>query len=111
MAKPAGLPVAASFEEIDEKDDLNEDVVAVEEWGCSVRVRGLSRGEIRAMGDDGVSAADAEALTLAAAMLEPKVTREQAEKLLEGKSYAATEKVLARILDLSGLGAGFRTEP
>lgn len=83
-------------------------LVEVPEWGGSVRVRGLTRGEARSLGAEGTTPADAEVFTLQHGLVDPTVTVEEATALLDEKGFAATERVLIAILDLSGLTPGFR---
>lgn len=80
----------------------------VPEWNCAVRLRGLTRGEVRAMADqeDG----QREPFALACCLLEPTVTQEQAFDLCNANSFAATQRVFDRILEVSGLAAGFRSD-
>lgn len=105
MAK--ALPIA-SVDALLGAKDLTEKTVDIPEWGVSVRVRGLSRGEAREMTDE-KDATKAEALALATAIVEPTVTLDQATRLVSEKSFQATERLLTSILELSGLTAGFRT--
>ena len=49
-----------------------------------------------------------EAYLLSVGMVEPAVTVEQATEIVNGKSFQALERILDRIVDLSGLGAQFR---
>lgn len=108
-AKKAAASVV-SLDQIRAADDTHAAegvLVAVPEWGGSVRVRGLTRGEARSLGD-GTTPADAEVFTLQHGLVEPAVTAEEAAVLLDEKGFAATERVLVAILDLSGLTPGFR---
>lgn len=103
------LPVASADELLAIDDVISGGkTITVPEWGYSVIVRGLTRGEARTVGEEGMSATEAEAYTLATALLEPKLTVEQARTLVTEKGYAGTERVLQEILSLSGMGAGFR---
>jgi len=103
--KTVVLPVA-TFEDIVAAKDMGDvETVAVPEWKASVRVRGLSRGEVLSGRQDGVNY---EAYLLSVGMVEPAVTIEQATDIVNGKSFQALERILDRIVDLSGLGAGFR---
>ncbi len=79
----------------------------VPEWNCAVRLRGLTRGEVRAMAaqEDGQK----EPFALAACLIEPAITQEQAFELCNANSFAATQRVFDRILEVSGLAAGFRS--
>ena len=105
-AKPK---IAGSFEEILAAADVGEKVVEVEEWGCAVKVRGLTRGEARKIGQDDMTEEDAEAYALHVAVLEPVISEEQARQLVNEKGFAATERLLNEILDLSGMRPGFRS--
>lgn len=109
MAAKPKPKIAGSFEEILAVADVGEKVVEVEEWGCAVKVRGLTRGEARRIGQDDLSAEDAEVFALSVAMLEPVLSEEQARRLVNEKGFAATEKILNEILDLSGMRPGFRS--
>lgn len=82
-------------------------LVEVPEWGGSVRVRGLTRVEAKSLGED-MTPAEAEVLTFHIGLVDPTVTMEEAAVLLNEKGFAATERVLLAILDLSGLTPGFR---
>lgn len=86
-------------------------LVDVPEWGGAVRVRGLTRGEARTLGTEGATTSDAETFTLHHGLVDPRVTMEEAAALLDEKGFAATERVLVAILDLSGLTPGFRQGP
>lgn len=109
-AKKAVSSAVVSLEQIRAADDTHAAegvLVEVPEWGGSVRVRGLTRGEARSLGE-GTTPADAEVFTLQHGLVDPKVTAEEATALLDEKGFAATERVLVAILDLSGLTPGFR---
>lgn len=85
-------------------------LVEVPEWGGSVRVRGLTRGEARTLGAEGTTPTNAEVFTLHHGLVAPTVSVEEAATLLDEKGFAATERVLVAILDLSGLTPGFRQD-
>ena len=104
MAK-AKLEVG-SLDQIRSAQDVGQETVDVPEWGVAVTVRGLTRGEARLLGDD---AAEAEVRALQLALVEPAVSEDEAREILASKGFAATERVLRRILDLSGLGESFRS--
>lgn len=79
------------------------------EWGCSVRLRGLTRGEFARMRSlEDTDDIGRESFVVATCLLEPTVTVEEARELLEGKSYGATQRLIDRIVEVSGLGDGFR---
>lgn len=81
------------------------ETVEVPQWQRSVRVRGLSRGEVLAV----AQMDDRTAGYLHYGLVEPTVTVEQAAAFND-KSFAAVQIVIDRIIELSGLGAGFRQE-
>lgn len=108
----AKLPVAESADALLAAVDstLGEETVALPRLGFSIRVRGLTRGETRAIIDaDELNATQKEAKALALAAVEPVLTEEQAFDLINNKSFAATENALEKILELSGLTPGFRS--
>jgi hypothetical protein len=83
------------------------DELEVEEWGVTLKLRSLLRGEVRAMSEKDNAAAEAYALSTAC--VEPELTEAEAAEILATKSFGSTELVLRKILDLSGLGASFRS--
>ena len=104
-AKAVVLPVATFEEIVAAKDTGDVETVAVPEWAASVRVRGLTRGEVLSGRGEGVNY---EAYLLSVGMVEPVVTIEQATEIVNVKSFQAVDRILDRIVELSGLGAGFR---
>ena len=110
-AKDTSPPVAASADDLLGASDssLGEAVVPIPELGFSIKVRGLTRGEARTVVDsDDLTASQREARALSLAAVEPTFTEAQATQLLDEKSFGVTEKVLTKILELSGLTPGFR---
>lgn len=106
------LPVAPSADDLLAAPDtaLGEEVVSLPELGFAIRVRGLTRGETRSVIDsDDLNTTEKEAKALALAAVEPTFTDEQALRLISEKSFTATETVLTKILQLSGLAPGFRS--
>lgn len=95
------LPVA-SAEELLAVNDSEGKPFEIKEWGKSVLLRGLTRGEAR-LCYQLTDLAAREASMLNCAFVEPKLTPEQARDLIENKSFGVTEKLLERILELSGL--------
>lgn len=111
MAGSKQLPVG-TFEQIQQADDTHKDgtVVEVPEWGMSVRIRGLTRGEVRLMDNPDLSQEDKEASILRCAFVEPALSEEQARVIVNDKSPGPTEKLLNTILEASGLlSATFRS--
>lgn len=106
MAAKGKLPVG-SLDAILGAEDVKTETVEVPEWGCSVTVRGLTRGEARALGEKTPEGAEAYALHCAA--VDPPIGEEEARTILDGKSVGATQRVLQAIIDLSGLGESFRS--
>ena len=112
MAAKGKLKVG-SLDQIRAAADVTETVeVPVEEWGVAVVVRGLKRGEIKAIYKAAENDDDPEermdVLTLAAAMVSPKLTEEEAETLLKEKGLRPIKTVLGAIMEASGLTDGFR---
>lgn len=110
--KKAEMP-AATLDLILNADDIHREgePVEVPEWGLTVRVRGLTRGETKLFRSEDMDVPEIEANMLTLGLVEPQVTIEQAKQLLEEKSFAATERVLTAILDMSGQSPGFRPQP
>jgi hypothetical protein len=104
MAESTGLP-RASFDEIIGAKDIDERVVDVPAWERSVVIRGLSRGQVRQLGEF-TDTAEAEAHVLMTGLVDPKVTKEQAIKILADKSHGATEMVMQEIMLASNLEPG-----
>jgi hypothetical protein len=107
--KNGQLPVG-TLEAVLAADDIKQagHIIEFPEWGCSFRVRGLTRGEARRIGGENMSAEDSEVFALVTAVLEPKLSEEEARRILTEKSFGPTERLLDEILELSGMGAGFR---
>lgn len=104
MAAAKEQLAVATLDDILAADDIGKpETVAVPAWKRSVRVRGLSRGEVKAC----IEMEDRQVGYLHFGLVEPAVTLEQAATL-DTKSFAAVQVILERIIDLSGLGAGFR---
>ncbi len=92
----------ATFDEIIGAQDIDERVVDVPAWKRSVVVRGLSRGEVRKLGEF-QDTAEAEAHVLVNGLVDPKITLDQALKILSEKSHGATELVMEEIMRASNL--------
>jgi hypothetical protein len=101
-ARTGKLPVG-TFEQIAEAQDLGAGkLVSVPEWGVSVKIRGLTRGEAR-LSYELATADDREASIIACGIVEPKLSPEQAREIVTGKGFKPTESVIEAILELSGL--------
>lgn len=97
------LPVG-TLDQIRLAADLGEATVPVPQWNMSVRVRGLSRGEV----NESAEMDDRQIGYLHYGMVDPPVTMEEAAELVGKKSYLAVQVILEEIINQSGLGAGFR---
>lgn len=97
-----------TLDEIMAAKDVEERVVEVPEWGGSVKVRALTKGEAQrirreTMGPNGEPDPEKlEAYLLAYGLAEPQITVEQAQALLEQKSNAVVERILREIVELNG---------
>lgn len=101
-AKDQALPVG-TLEQIRQADDLGEKTVPVPQWAMSVKVRGLTRGEVK----QSLDMDEREIGYLHYGLIDPVVTIEEAAEF-RGKSFYAVQIVLEEIMKLSGLVAGFR---
>lgn len=103
------LPLGTLAEILAADDTVANGVVEqVPEWKLSVRLRGLTRGEVQTMTEK--EGADREAFLLHKAIVEPALSEDEARSLLETKGFAATQRILNRILEVSGLTDGFRQD-
>lgn len=95
------LPVATA-EALLAVNDSEGKPFEIKEWGVSVLLRGLTRGEARLCYE--LTDLEArEASMLNCAFVEPKLTPDQSRDLVKNKSFGVTEKLLERVLELSGL--------
>lgn len=102
----AGLRIL-SVEDILSAEDLPSETVPVPEWGGAVTIRGFSKARefaIRqeAMGADGLDEERFEMLLFINGVVEPQFSVDQLEVLKE-KSGSVIDRVLTRIMDISGL--------
>ena len=87
--------------------DVQEKELFIEEWGGSVKIKNLTKeAELKirkkATDKDGnLDEATFEILLLVECLVEPKITEEDAKKLLE-RSASAVNKILMAIIELSG---------
>jgi hypothetical protein len=106
--EPESAPMVApqsTHERIRQAVDLETETVEIPEWGVTLTVRGLARGEVRALPTE---ASQAEIHAWHLGVVDPAFTLEEAEEILTTKSFSPTERVLTKILELSGLGDSFR---
>ncbi len=114
QTQPNKEPKILSLDEIMAARDIEERVVPVPEWGGAVRIRGLSKAQqsrLRSQAKvDGQPDPDRmEVLMLAASLVEPAVTVEQAEALRE-KAATAVERILREVVDINGWGEQVQKE-
>ncbi len=95
------LPLA-SADQLLASNDLGGSPFEIKEWGLSVKLRGLTRGEAR-LCYELTDLPSREASMLRCAFVEPTLTADQANDLIQNKSFGVTEKLLERVLELSGL--------
>lgn len=94
---------ALTFDQIAAAPDMEErHFVEVPEWGGGIYLRRLTRGEVLEIRklDDSVS--DAAALSYAA--VEPTLTVEQAQAILDQRSFQGVLRVLEKVIELAGAG-------
>lgn len=108
--KTEGLPVG-SLDQILQADDTKRAGVPVDvpEWGVRVLVRGLTRAEATAW-TALTTEEESDVHLLQCALVEPRLTAEQALELRNTKSAAAVRRVLREVIEVSGLGATFRED-
>lgn len=99
----------ATLDAILQASDLPERDVEVPEWGLTVKLRGLRRGELTKILDGTPTMEEVNARALSSAMIEPAVTLEQAAQILEEKSMGATQRIIDVILEMNGLSASAAT--
>ena len=112
---PAEPPRILSFEEIITAPDIQEETVSVPEWGGAVTIRGLSKAEqqdlrkastvVTIVGGKEVESVDSyrlELLMLSHGLVEPKITKDQAESL-KTKAAGPVDRVLSAIVKASGM--------
>ena len=100
------LPIG-TLEQILSAKDTNEDFVNVPEWGCKVKVKGLTKADQVRLRKQSTRAGKVdesklEGLVLVNGMVEPKITPDRVDALFE-KSSGAVDRVLLRIFELSGM--------
>jgi hypothetical protein len=86
--------------------------VEVPEWGLTVKIRGLTRGEMQRAYKDSEQV-DVEVLNarlMATAMIEPRMTEEEATEILDTKGMKSTKRITDAIMEASGMDAGFLAE-
>jgi len=104
-----------TIEDIATAVDVQEDDVAVPEWGGTVRVRGFTKGQemdLRKRAKSGPDPTDLdpellEMLFLVDGMIDPQTTDADVA-MLKDKSGAVVNRILRRIMDLSGISETIR---
>lgn len=99
------LPVG-TIEDILSCDDTQEDWVNVPEWKCKVKVKALSKGEqlkVRKVATvkGNIDMSRMDGLLFVAGVVEPRFTADHIDRL-QKKSAVAFDRVLNRIMELSG---------
>jgi hypothetical protein len=98
-----------SFEEIAKTDDVSEEIIPISEWNGEVKVKALTRRQIKdvvrvatkKVGKDREIQADVfEKGIIFYGLVHPKITEDQYEVLLE-KNTAGLQKILDAIMRLS----------
>lgn len=87
--------------------DIKEKMVEVPEWGCSVKIKALTKADqirVRKMSVQGnqVDAEKMEGFMFLYGVVEPKFEPEHLDRLFD-KSSGAVDKILAEILSISGM--------
>ena len=108
----AGAPVPVlAAEDLLGKQTLREEWVDVPEWGCRVKVRELSMGaynevQEKSTGPHGVvDDQKVQAYLVIAGVVEPALG-DDAYEWVRGQSMRAINRVLEKVMALSGLGLG-----
>lgn len=88
-------------------NDVSEKVIDVPEWGCSVKIKGLTKAQQIALRKQAVfrgtvDEAKMEGLLFVYGVVEPKFAPEHIDRLFEHSS-GPVDKVLLEIMRLSGM--------
>jgi hypothetical protein len=106
----ATLPVL-SAEDLLAKQTLREEYVEVPEWGARVKVRELSMGTYQQVQEKATDARGSldetklQAYLVIAGIVEPELT-DDAYEWVRGQSMRAVNRVLEKVMQLSGIGLG-----
>jgi len=106
----ATLPVL-SAEDLLAKQTLREEYVEVPEWGARVKVRELSMGTYQQVQEKATDARGTldetklQAYLVIAGIVEPELT-DDAYEWVRGQSMRAVNRVLEKVMQLSGIGLG-----
>lgn len=103
-----------TLEQIWEADDLKHEVLDVPEWGGTIEIKPLTKGEHqdarrRSIKRNEIDPDLLELNLLVAGVVEPKLSLEDGERL-KRKNAGVIERILRDILRLSGLDATAVTE-
>ena len=99
-----------TVEQIMTANDIVERDVDVPQWGGTVRIRGLTKGQHqqlrkRATSRSQVDTDRLEMLLFSESVVEPRFTLEQAQSLRD-KAAAPFERVMKAVLEINGLADG-----
>lgn len=72
----------------------------------TVRVRGLTRGEVKLISDGVNEGRDMEPLSLSLALVEPKLTEDEAAVMVQVSPFDEIQKITTRVNELSGIAQG-----
>ena len=106
----ATLPVLTA-EDLLSKQTLREEYVEVPEWGARVKVRELSMGTYQQVQEKATDARGTldetklQAYLVIAGIVEPELT-DDAYEWVRGQSMRAVNRVLEKVMQLSGIGLG-----
>lgn len=110
--KPETLPVGTleailAANEARASKATKPEPVEVPEWGCSVTIKALTRGDIKNLPDDGIEISVA---MLTGFVVDPKITEEAARQLVaeDRPIDRGANRVLDRISEVSGIRDTFR---
>ena len=103
-------PATLTFDQI-VGTKLPTEIVEVEEWGGAVKMRGLSKGEMKELygrwpeaGENEEHQAGLERDLIRLSMVEPALSEDEVAKL-DGQRFSPVALLVASALRLSGLGA------
>lgn len=104
------LPIG-TLEQLEEADiaPLEGEVFPVKQWNMSLKLRGLTHGEVNVMFER-EPGGPRNAFVLATACVAPAMDEAKAAEILSKKAFTGAQIVLNRILEVSGLREGFRQE-
>jgi len=107
MTKKGSQNDVLSIEDIFAAPDLAEEVMEIPEWGGAIKIKALTKGQqqdarTRSMVAGEINADKLEMYIFIYGVAEPQFTEEHFGKL-RAKSYGVIDRVLRRIMQLSGM--------